>query len=185
MRRSTQRFPGAAQHALSARDALQTRDPSTVPTRTTMENIPAVPETKAADVAGAFDEFMRSFEMYKEQNDARLDELGRRSLDPVTEEKVTKLGAALDANKRLLDELVLKSSRPALAGEERVLSAAEIEHGKAFDEYVRHGEVAELKRLEAKALSAGSGSDGGFLVPEETEHQITRRLAQVSVILGK
>jgi HK97 family phage major capsid protein len=147
-----------------------------------MENIPAVPETKAADVAGAFDEFRRSFETYKAENEERIAELGRRSPDPITEEKVTKLGAALDANKRLLDELVLKSSRPALAGEDKVLSAAEIEHGKAFDAYVRHGEVADLKRLEAKALSAGSGADGGFLVPEETEHQITRRLAQVSVI---
>ncbi len=106
-----------------------------------MENIPAVPETKAADVAGAFDEFRRSFETYKAENEERIAELGRRSPDPITEEKVTKLGAALDANKRLLDELVLKSSRPGLAGEDKVLSAAEIEHGKAFDAYVRHGEV--------------------------------------------
>ena len=133
-----------------------------------MESMAGITETKAGDVASAFDEFRRSFEAYKEQNDARIDEIGRRGADPITEEKVTKLGAALDANKRLLDELVLKSSRPALAGEDKVLSAAEIEHGKAFDAYVRHGEVAELKRLEAKALSAGSGADGGFLVPEET-----------------
>jgi HK97 family phage major capsid protein len=147
-----------------------------------MESMAGITETKAGDVASAFDEFRRSFEAYKEQNDARIDEIGRRGADPITDEKVTKLGAALDANKRLLDELVLKSSRPALAGEDKVLSAVEIEHGKAFDAYVRHGEVAELKRLEAKALSAGSGADGGFLVPEETEHQITRRLAQVSVI---
>jgi HK97 family phage major capsid protein len=147
-----------------------------------METIPAVPETKSADLASAFDEFMRSFEAFKEQNDARIAEIASKSADPLTEEKVTRIGAALDANKRVLDELVLKSRRPALAPGERLAGAAELEHKQAFDAYVRHGEAAGLKRLEAKALSAGSGADGGFLVPEETEREIGRRLAQVSPI---
>jgi predicted phage gp36 major capsid-like protein len=107
-----------------------------------MENLVTEPETKAIDVASAFDEFRRSFEIYKEQNDSRIDELKSRSPDPITEEKVAKLGAVVDANKRLLDELVLKNSRPALAHEEKTLSVVEIEHKKAFDAYVRHGEVA-------------------------------------------
>jgi HK97 family phage major capsid protein len=147
-----------------------------------MENLVATPETKSVDVASAFDEFMRSFELYKEQNEGRLTELARGRADPLNEEKMMKLGLALDANKRLLDELVLKSRRPALAPETRALSAAELEHCEAFHAYVRHGEAAGLKRLEEKALSAGSGADGGFLVPEETEREIGRRLAQVSVI---
>jgi HK97 family phage major capsid protein len=147
-----------------------------------MENLPAEPETKSADVASAFDEFKRSFEDYKAQNEERIAGIERRAPDPLTDEKVTRIGAALDQNKRVLDELVLKSSRPALAGEAKALSAAGLEHHKAFDAYVRYGEVTELKRLEAKALSAGSGADGGFLVPEETEREIGRRLAQVSPI---
>ncbi|MEX2126860.1 MAG: phage major capsid protein, partial [Xanthobacteraceae bacterium] len=137
---------------------------------------------KSADIASAFDEFKRNFEIYKEQNEQRIAEIAGRGPDPLTEEKMLKLGTTLDANKRTLDELVLKSSRPTLAGETKTLSAIEVEHRKAFDAYIRHGEVNELKRLEAKALSAGSGADGGFLVPEETEHEITRRLAQVSAI---
>ncbi|OYZ86703.1 MAG: hypothetical protein B7Y01_05145, partial [Xanthobacter sp. 17-67-6] len=39
-----------------------------------------------------------------------------------------------------------------------------------------------LKALEAKALSVGSGADGGYLVPAETEHEIARRLTQLSPI---
>ncbi|MCC6946936.1 MAG: phage major capsid protein [Bradyrhizobiaceae bacterium] len=149
-----------------------------------MEHIPAAPETKSADLASAFDEFMRNFEAFKEQNDGRIAQIEKKTADPLTDEKVMKIGMALDANKRVLDELVLKSRRPALGRESKVLSAAELEHRSAFDAYVRHGEATGLKRLEGKALavSTGSGADGGFLVPEETEREIGRRLAQVSPI---
>jgi HK97 family phage major capsid protein len=149
-----------------------------------MENIPAIPETKAADVAGAFDEFKRSFEAFKESNNSRIAEIERRGGDVLSDERVTRIGTALDANKRVLDELVLKSRRPALARETKTLSAAELEHRGAFDMYVRHGETTGLKRLEGKALavSTSEGADGGFLVPEETEREIGRRLSQVSPI---
>jgi len=149
-----------------------------------METIPATPETKSVDLASAFDEFMRNFETFKEQNEERIKEIENKAADPLTDEKVTKIGMALDANKRVLDELVLKSRRPALAREDKVLSAAEIEHRSAFDAYVRHGEASGLKRLEGKALaiSTNDGADGGFLVPEETEREIGRRLSQVSPV---
>jgi len=149
-----------------------------------MENLPAAPETKSADIASSFDEFMRAFETFKESNDERIRQLETRSADPLTDEKVTKIGAALDANMRVLDELVLKSRRPALGGEARALNGSELEHRSAFDGYVRNGETAGLKRLEGKALavSTGAGADGGFLVPEETEREIGRRLTQVSPI---
>ena len=149
-----------------------------------METIPATPETKSVDLASAFDEFMRNFETFKEQNEERIKEIENKAADPLTDEKVMKIGMALDANKRVLDELVLKSRRPALAREDKVLSAAELEHRSAFDAYVRHGEASGLKRLEGKALavSTNSGADGGFLVPEETEREIGRRLSQVSPI---
>jgi HK97 family phage major capsid protein len=139
-------------------------------------------ETKSADISTAFDEFMHSFEAYKAQNEERISEIERRAPDALTEEKMVKIGMALDANKRTLDEFVLKSRRPVLASETRVASLAELEHKKAFAAYLRHGEASGLKRLEAKALSAGSDADGGFLIPEETERQIGRRLSQVSPI---
>ncbi len=143
-----------------------------------MENV----EGKSADIASAFEDFMRSFEAFKESNDERLHQIERRSADAITSEKVDRIGAALDANRRVLDELVLKGRRPALAGETRAMSGAELEHRSAFDAYVRQGESGGLKRLEAKALSAGTGADGGYLVPRETETEIGRRLAQVSPI---
>jgi HK97 family phage major capsid protein len=147
-----------------------------------MTHLDPISESKSADLAGALDEFVRTFEAHKQENDARLQAIERRSADALLDDKVARIGAALDAQKQLLDDLVLKGRRPALAREDKALTAAELEHGKAFDAYVRHGEAAGLKRLEAKALSAGSGADGGYLVPEPTEREIGRRLMQVSPI---
>jgi HK97 family phage major capsid protein len=47
---------------------------------------------------------------------------------------------------------------------------------------MRTGEAAGLKRLEEKALSAGSGPDGGYLVPETVEREVLRRLSAASPI---
>jgi HK97 family phage major capsid protein len=156
------------------------------------------PETKAfsGDFNAAFDDFMRSFEAFKSDNDERIDQLERRSADVLTTEKVDRIGETLDAQKRLLDDFVLKARRPSLGqgsgqgagqgpGHERApRSHAELEHRSAFDAYVRQGEAASLRRLEAKALAVGTngGADGGYLVPHDTEAEIGRRLAQVSPI---
>jgi len=149
---------------------------------------PHSPETKAfsGDINSAFDDFMRSFEAFKSENNGRIDELERRSADVLSTEKVDRIGETLDAQKRLLDDLVLKARRPSLStsaiNERAPRSHVELEHRAAFDAYVRQGEAAGLKRLEAKALSAGSSADGGYLVPQDTEFEIGRRLAEVSPI---
>ena len=59
---------------------------------------------------------------------------------------------------------------------------AQAEHKAAFHAYIRTGEAAGLKRLEEKALSAGSGPDGGYLVPDIVEREVLRRLSAVSPI---
>ena len=61
-------------------------------------------------------------------------------------------------------------------------SQSAIEHKAAFDAYVRNGESAGLRALEVKALSVGSDPDGGYLVPEEVERAVGRRLTRISPI---
>ena len=148
------------------------------------------PEIKSAggEVAAAFDDFMRSFETFKSENDARLDNIERRSADVLSGQKVDRINSALTEQKRVLDELVLRGRRPPLGqsvgGVKHFPTGAELEHHSAFDTYVRNGESSGLKRLEGKALavSTNSGADGGYLVPEETEREIGRRLANISPI---
>ncbi|GJE29507.1 phage major capsid protein [Methylobacterium organophilum] len=143
-------------------------------------------ENKAAlgGVDSALDELGRAFEAFKEANDARLGQIETRlSADVVTEEKLARIDAALDQAKNRLDRISLDRARPPLAdpeGTRRVAGASE--HKAAFDLYMRAGESAGLKRLEEKALSAGSGPDGGYLVPSMVEREVLRRLATISPI---
>jgi HK97 family phage major capsid protein len=143
-------------------------------------------ETKQAtgDVAQAFDEFARAFEAFKDANDARLHEIETRmSADPVTEDKLARIDRALDDAKSRLDRLTLERARPPLSGpRDEPRDPALAEHKAAFRAYMRTGEAAGLKRLEEKALSAGSGPDGGYLVPDTVEREVLRRLSALSPI---
>lgn len=133
------------------------------------------PEQKAG-LAEPFshDEMLRIFEAYKDANDERVAQIERRRADPLLEEKVARIDAALDA-------MLVRQARPPL-GVERTPSHGAREHKAAFESYVRAGESSGLRALETKALSVGSPSDGGYLVPDETETQIGRRLTAISPI---
>ncbi len=158
-------------------------------------------ETKALEARGpsydreigeAHGELLRMFEVFRQENDARLAQLEKRSADVVTEDKVERINRALDEQKRLLDELMLSASRPALGGETKVAGTSR-ERKAAFERYMRKGESLpshdEGRGLgwgapETKALSAGSNPDGGYVVPLEIEQTIDRVLAKVSPIRG-
>ena len=143
-----------------------------------MEILTRAPEHKAGMPAESYqhDEVMRIFDAYKQENDARVAAIERRRGDPLLEEKVARIDAALDS-------VLVKQARPALASE-RKDSAGVREHKAAFDVYVRSGESVSLRALEVKAMSVGSNPDGGYTVPFETEKQIGERLAVISPIRG-
>src|SRR3954469_16719707 len=134
------------------------------------------PEQKAGVPAEPFgsDDLMRVFEAYKQSNDERLAAIERRRADPLLEEKVARIDAALD-------NVLVRQARPAL-GSEHKHSVGAREHKAAFDTYVRSGESAGLRALEAKAMSVGSNPDGGYLVPSEVETEIGKRLTLISPI---
>ncbi len=136
----------------------------------------------ASDIGDAYDGVLRTFEAFKETNDERLAQLETRmATDAVTEDKLDRINRALDETKRTVDDLVLKAARPQRGGT-APRSAAGSEHKAAFEAYVRHGEASNLRMLEEKALSAGSGADGGYLVPQEVEAGVMRALTEASPI---
>ena len=126
-------------------------------------------ETKSSsELNHALDDLLRAFETYKDENDRRLSDIETRgAADPLTTDKLDRLDRALDDHKRRLDEISLKSARPQLStgGPNTHLAR---EHRTAFDGYIRKGEAGGLLDIESKALSVGSGPDGGYLVPAET-----------------
>lgn len=134
-------------------------------------------ETKGTgDLATAIDDLACAFEDYKSTNDEALAEIkSRGSADAVTSEKLARLD-------RALDELSLKSRRPHLSGPGAPQSRADLAHKSAFETYIRKGETHGLLDIEAKALTVGSGPDGGYLVPSETETTVNSALKDISPI---
>ena len=133
--------------------------------------------TTRQELADAFDDFMAGFEQFKTTNDARLDALeAGGSVDVLLEEKLARLDATLDAQKKRIDTLSVKVARPSLGGEPAAYESPALTHKAAFEAYARKGDLAKMTALELKALSVGSEADGGYLVPDETEHEIMSAL---------
>ena len=144
----------------------------------------AAPETKTMgpEARAAYDQFMRCFETFKAENDIRLGEIERRgSADGLSEEKVSRINSALDEQRGLIDQLMLRQARPALGGSVP-RTGLQMQHKAAFEAYVRKGEPGALAALEAKALSITSSTDGGYLVPPETEAAVTLAMRDISPI---
>lgn len=139
-----------------------------------------VKSTSTADISIAFEDFMRSFEAFKETNDQRLSEIERYvSADVVTVDKLARIDRALDENKRLVESFVHKSARPQLGSSAARLSGG-LDHKAAFEGYMRRGDSNLLRGFEGKGLSVGSDTDGGYVVPDETERSINRALRSIS-----
>ncbi len=136
------------------------------------------------DLAQEFDNFRQGFEAYKETNDAEVNRIKKKgSADVLITEKLARIDDFMDEAKSSLDRATLRNRRPALGASDTDNTTYEQrEHKKAFNAYMRAGETANLKRLEEKALSVGSGPDGGYLVPVPAERELVRRMSQASPI---
>ncbi|MDQ8027207.1 MAG: phage major capsid protein [Brevundimonas sp.] len=126
---------------------------------------PATPEARAA-----MHEMMAAFEAFKGANDARLDEIERKaSADTLLEEKVARIDQAVSSAQARLDRALSEQRRTPIGGEPRTVEAPEAK--AAFDGYLRAGQTLEVKA----GLSSASNS-AGYVVPEQTERAIERRL---------
>ena len=76
--------------------------------------------------------------------------------------RLARIDQTIDDYRRRLEAIALKSARPSIGNFRLGETNGSLEHKTAFEAYVRVGESAELRALEFKALSVGSGPDGGF-----------------------
>ncbi len=142
----------------------------------------AAPEIKAyADTPeAAYDDFMHMFEEFRQANDTKLRELEQKlSADVLTTEKADRINKAMTDHQKMMEQMVLKQARPQL-GRPGAQTLEAREHKAAFETYIRRGDEAGLRALEAKAFSTGSAPDGGMLVPDELDTNIGRRISAVS-----
>jgi len=141
--------------------------------------IKAIPET----MTEAFDDFMQAFSEFKQANDQRLGEIEQKlTSDVVTRDKVERINKAMDEQSRLIEQLALKKLRPALGSKSGRGGSDSAERKAAFEAYIRRGDEAALRDLDAKSMAVGSAADGGYLVTDETDSEIGTRLASISPI---
>lgn len=130
-------------------------------------------KTPSAETRAALGEVLCAFEAFKEANDRRLSEIEKKAgADPLTEDKLGRIDAALSGHQQALDRLLLDARRPGLE------SHAAREAKSAWARYMRAGDAAAL--AEVKSLSAGG--EGGYLAPETTQTVVDRLLAETSPI---
>jgi len=133
---------------------------------------PASPETRAA-----LHEVLAAFEGFKAANDQRLAALETKRVDVLLEEKVARIDDAVSQAQARLDRVLADARRPAIGGDAPL---AQVDERKAaFDRYIKTGEAPALL-LEAKGLSEGVATAGGYVAPAELERQILRRLQATS-----
>ncbi|KRA59963.1 phage capsid protein [Caulobacter sp. Root655] len=138
-------------------------------------------ETKQAaaspEARAALHEVLAAFEGFKAANDQRLAALETKRADVLLEEKVARIDVAVSEAQGRLDRVLADARRPLVGGDAPL--ARVDERKAAFDRYMKTGETPSLL-LEAKGLSEGVASAGGYVAPAELERQILRRLQATS-----
>lgn len=113
----------------------------------------------------------KTFEQFKKDNDARIDEIQAKGFsDPLLEEKVDKTNAAISALEKQLDDIYKRIQRPGGTGDDANEDVTG--HAKAYGKFLRKGQEDGLRELEQKALNVTTDADGGYAVPEELDRNI-------------
>lgn len=127
------------------------------------------------------DMLTHAYEELKSTNDQRLKLLEQKTrMDPVLEEKLERINQSIDTLQSDFHRRQAINQRPhshlGMDCPERA------EEKQAFYSYMRHGDESGVKKMEQKALSTDSESDGKFLIPEVISDRIKTVLEDLSVI---
>lgn len=137
---------------------------------------------KINDIGRAFDEFKKS-------NDERLAQIEKNGrADPELEAKIDRISkdiTSMQADKERLDSIEAKVNRVQFGGGggDDKNAKAKSEHKDAFNGYFRKGAAGNLRELEVQAaLTTQVDEDGGFIVPEDVDTEISRVLGTMSAM---
>lgn len=126
----------------------------------------------------------QAFEEFKKANDDRIKAIEGKGYAPADlTGKVDTINAELTQLGKDIAEVAKKANRPAAPGSSEI-SEEKAEHKKAFRNFLRKGDANGLSALERKAFQMGSDVDGGYLIDEEMDAEITRVATTVSAMRG-
>lgn len=158
------------------------------------------------ELKGAFVDLNTAFEEFKKVNDDRLKEIEEKgSVDPILEEKLSKIGDVMDGAQERMDKLELAQKRAkrvvtdadgnevdldkkaldwarVASGDRRIeFGDAEMKkYAGAFEQMLRKGEEKMGGTEEIKALSVGSDPDGGYVVHPDMTGRIVSQVYETS-----
>lgn len=144
------------------------------------------------ELAEKINDLGRAFEAFKAANDERLAQMEKNGrADPELEAKIERISSSitdLQANKERLDNIEAKVNRAEFGGggsDDKANAKAVADHKEVFNGYFRKGVAGNLRELEVQAaLTTQVDEDGGFIVPEDVDTEISRVLGTMSAMRG-
>lgn len=133
--------------------------------------------TDTKEVLDLIEKQGRAWEEFKTTNDAILKAKADGKSIAELEVKLAKINEDLAEQRKSAEEFQAKLQRPGAEAAERDEQADE--YKKAFKDYVRKGNEAELQR---KAMNTQSDPDGGYLVLPEMDATIDRIAPTISAM---
>lgn len=140
------------------------------------------------EIKAVLDAQGRAWEEFKRTNDERIRQEAKGVADPLVTEKLARLNEELDKRQEAVNTILANVQtdvkRLSLAGGEKgdELTLEQREYRQALHTYLRKGRDAGLRDLEAKAMSAGSNEDGGYLVLPDTSGRMVQRIFELSPV---
>jgi HK97 family phage major capsid protein len=147
------------------------------------------------EIVRAQEEFGREWKTYREENDRRLKEIEEKGFEPAEwKDRFAKMDAAIETfdehttkmlkefkeNKERIEVLETAARRPKTTVDGKELTPEQLEYKEKIDKYLRSGETAGVKELEAKVLRTSVNTDGGYALSTEREAGILGRLRDTS-----
>lgn len=119
-----------------------------------------------------FDEMQRTWNEFQKDALDRIKNLEKKgSVDPLVEEKLSKMNAAIDQYENELKTIRTAMARPGAGEPEKKRN----EHKEAFVKYMRTGSEAEIK-----GLSVNDNVNGGYFVESDLAAEIVKNITEIS-----
>ncbi|MFM7622623.1 MAG: phage major capsid protein, partial [Alphaproteobacteria bacterium] len=127
------------------------------------------------------DEMGHVYEVFCETNDERQRDLNKKqATDSLVEEKMRRLNGEIDRLEQKMQTIANAQKRSSRGAPTEAFVSSEseeaLQHKAAFRRFLKTGQEEGLLSLQTKAMSATSGTDGGFLVPSRLHDEIVKAI---------
>lgn len=129
----------------------------------------------------AIEASVTAFEQFKTANDQRIEKVEKGLATGDFDAKMDKIFKDMSDSKAIIADLEKKLNRPALGADGKPVDEQAELHRKSFDGFIRKGQDFD-RTIEQKAMSIGSGTDGGYAVPKVIDSKIEALAVNISPI---